>query len=339
MAADRRPRALAAARSGAANEFFGPTRDELAKAGVELVLAPYHTLDEILPYAREVDAIYQGPVPMNRELLSQLPNLKAICALGIGFDDFDVDAATELGIVVINLPRVFHREVATHTMALLLALVRKIVPLNEAMHARPTNPTASLHVARPEQHVYGQTLGLIAFGNIARVVATMARGFELRVVAYDPFVTAEVAAEYGVTMVSLEELLQQSDFVSMHTPLTRGTFHLMGEAQFRMMKPSALLVNTSRGKTVDETALVRALREGWIAGAGLDVTEQEPPSPDNPLLTMPNVILTPHVAAASDRERVERARWMGIEVGRVLSGQWPIHGLVNKAVKPRQPLS
>lgn len=339
MPTERRPRALATAR--ASNEFYNPTRSELEKAGVELVLAEYHSGDEILPHAREVDAIYQGGAPMNRELLSQLPNLKAICALGIGYDDFDVEAATELGIVVINLPRVFHREVAQHTMSLLLGLVRQIIPLNEAMKARANNPELKLDWAglRPRHHIYGETLGLIAFGNIARVVATLARAFEMRVIAYDPFVSQEVADEYGVKLVSLEELLRESDFVSMHTPLSKNTFHMMSEAQFRMMKPTSLLINTSRGRTVDEVALIKALKEGWIAGAGLDVTEKEPPDPSNELLRLPNVIMTPHIASASDRERVERARWMGIEVGRVLSGKWPEHGLVNRTVKPRAPLA
>ncbi len=335
----RRPRALAASRRGGGDDFFTPTREELAKAGVELVLAPFQTATELLALARDVDAIYQGPVPLTGELLAQLPNLKAICALGIGVDDFDVDAATELGIVVINLPRVFHREVAAHTWALLLALVRQIVPLDAAMRARAKDPTTPLRPAIPHHHLYGQTLGLIAFGNIARVVATIARAFELRVLAYDPYVVPEVAAEYGVTLVGLEELLRESDFVSMHTPLTKETYHLMGEAQFRLMKPSALFVNTSRGRTVDEPALIKALRERWIAGAGLDVTEIEPPTPDNPLLTLDNVILTPHIASASDKARVERARWLGIEVGRVLNGQWPLNGLVNRGVKPRVPLT
>jgi D-3-phosphoglycerate dehydrogenase len=331
-------RALAASRRGADDGFYNPTREELARAGVELVLEQYSSIEEVLPYAKEVDAIYQGPVPMSRELLSQLPRLKAICALGIGFDDFDVDAATELGIVVINLPRVFHREVAQHTWALLLALVRQIVPLNAAMHARAADPSANLRPEIPHQHLYGQTLGLVAFGNIARVVATIARAFELRVITYDPFVKKEVADEYGVELVSLEDLLRQSDFVSMHTPLSKGTYHLMGEDQFRLMKPSALFINTSRGRTVDEVALVKALKEGWITAAGLDVTEIEPPLADNPLLRLDNVLLTPHIASASDKARVERARWMGIEVGRVLNGQWPQNGLVNRGVKPRVAL-
>lgn len=340
MSTQSRPTALASSlRGGRGEEFWAPTRAALADAGANLRLEPYRTLDELLPIAKEVDAIYQGPVPMSRELLTQLPNLKAICALGIGFDDFDVDAATELGIVVINLPRVFHREVAQHTMALLLSHVRQIIPLNAAMHARPANPTASLHPATPRQHLYGQTLGLIAFGNIAREVAKMAEAFELRVITYDPFVKKEVADEYGVETVGLEQLLQESDFISIHTPLSPGTYHLMGEEQFRLMKPSALFINTSRGKTVDEVALVKALREGWIAGAALDVTEIEPPEPTNPLLTLDNVILTPHIASASDKARHERARWMGIEVGRVLGGQWPLNGLVNKSVTPRFPLA
>lgn len=340
MSSNHRPRALASSRRRD-EDFFAPTRAELEKAGVELVLAPYRTMEELLPHAREVDAIYQGPVPLSRELLQQLPNLKAVCALGIGVDDFDLDAATELGIVAINLPRVFHREVAAHAWSLLLALVRQIVPLDAAMHARANNPEGSVRPesATPRHHLYGETLGLVAFGNIARVVASIARAFELNVVAFDPFVKQEAANQYGVRMVSLEDLLRESDFVSMHTPLTKETYHLMGEAQFRLMKPTALFVNTSRGRTVDETALVKALREGWIAGAGLDVTEKEPPDPDNPLLTMKNVILTPHIASASDKARVERARWMGIEVGRVLNGQWPLHGLVNRGVKPRISLA
>jgi len=340
MSTERRPRALASSlRGGRGEEFWAPTRTELEKAGCELVLESYRTLDELLPVAKTVDAIYQGPVPMNKELLSQLPKLKAICALGIGFDDFDVDTATELGIVVINLPRVFHREVAQHTMALLLAQVRQIIPLNAAMHARANNPEANIRVATPKEHIYGQTLGLVAFGNIAREVAKLAKAFEMRVITFDPYVTKATADEYGVELVSLEQLLRESDFVSMHTPLSEGTYHLMSEAQFRLMKPSAIFVNTSRGKTVDEVALVKALREGWITSVALDVTEIEPPEITNPLLTMDNVILTPHIASASDKARHERARWMGIEVGRVLSGQWPLNGLVNKKVKPRYPLA
>jgi D-3-phosphoglycerate dehydrogenase len=166
----------------------------------------------------------------------------------------------------------------------------------------------------------------------------MAQGFEMKVIAFDPFVSQGVADDYGVRMVDLETLFRESDFISAHCPLNEKTRHLIGEAQFRLMKPTSLFVNTGRGPVVDEAALIKALQEGWIAGAGLDVLEKEPPDPSNPLLHMGNVIVTPHIASASDLARVERARWMGIEMGRVLNGRWPIHGLVNRGVTPKAPL-
>lgn len=322
--------------------FVEPTRAELEKVGVELVLAPFSDADELVEAARGVDGLYESSVHYTRDVLESLPNIRAICALGIGVDRVDLAAATDLGIVVINLPRVFHREVAAHAMALLLGLIRKTEACDNAIKAwakAPTGPAwPRLAEATPTHHIYGETLGLVAFGNIARVVARMAQGFEMRVIAYDPFVSQSVADDYGVTMVDLETLFRESDFISAHSPLNEKTRHMIGEAQLRLMKPSALLVNTGRGPVVDEQALIRALQEGWIAGAGLDVLETEPPSPDNPLLHMSNVIVTPHIASSSDRARVERARWMGIEMGRVLNGRWPLHGLVNRGVTPKAPL-
>ncbi len=333
-------RALASSRTNPA--FFEPARAELEKAGVELVFAPFANADELVEAARGVDGLYESSVRYTRDVLERLPSVRAICALGIGVDRVDLAAATELGIVVINLPRVFHREVAAHAMALLLGLIRKTGAQDSAIKAwakAPDGPAWPRSTElTPTHHIYGETLGLVAFGNIARVVARMAQGFEMRVIAYDPFVSQSVADDYGVTMVDLETLFRESDFVSAHMPLNEQTRHLIGEAQFRLMKPSALFVNTGRGPVVDEQALIKALQEGWIAGAGLDVLEKEPPSPDNPLLHMSNVILTPHIASASTLAGVERARWMGIEMGRVLNGRWPLHGLVNKGVKPKAPL-
>ena len=340
MAEGRRPRALASGLRGMGG-FFDPTRVELEKAGVELVMSDFRTPDELIAAARDVDGIFESAVHYSRDVLSRLPNLKAICALGIGVDRFDLEAATELGIVAINLPRVFHREVAHHALALWLALVRKIVPLNEwtKASAAGSQPQRRPEMA-PQQHIYGQTFGIVSLGNIGRVVATLVRPFEMNVIAYDPFVKPAEADQYGVRLVeSLNALFEQSDFVSVHTPLSKATHHLIGYEQFNRMKPSALLINTGRGAVVDETGLIRALQEGKLAGAGLDVQEREPPDPDNPLLKMGNVILTPHVASSSDKARYERARWMGIEMGRVLNGRWPIHGLVNKGVKPRAPLT
>jgi len=336
-----RPRALV-------SQWVQPNRlvyikEELDKAGVEVVQAPFQNEAELLEVARDVEGLFENPVRITREVMAQLPNLRVLCAAGIGVDRFDVEAATDLGIVVVNLPRVFHREVAAHAMALLLGLIRKVTVLDAGIKAWAKAPTGPSWPRMPEgvphHHIYGETLGLVSFGNIARVVATLARGFEMRVIAYDPYVSQAVADDYGVQMVDLDTLCRESDFISCHSPLNKQTWHMMGEAQFRLMKPTTLFVNTGRGPVVDEAALIRALREGWIAGAGLDVMEKEPPSPDNPLLQMSNVIVTPHIASASDRASVERARWMGIEMGRVLTGKWPLHGLVNREVKPKVPLA
>jgi len=337
-----RPKVLAANQHGGGG-FFDPTREELEKFGVDLVLRDFSNQEELLKVAQDVDVLIESSVMYDDNVLSKLPRLKALCARGIGFDRFDVDAATKHGILVVNLPRVFHREVAHHTLALWLGLVRKIVPLNRWMHEgttaeamrrpRPDNST-------PQHHIYGETFGIVSLGNIGKVVASLLAPFELNLIAYDPFVKQEDADKLNVKMVgSLNELFEQADFVSLHTPLSAATRHMVGYEQFSRMKPGALFLNNGRGPVVNEADLIRALQEGKVAGAGLDVQEIEPPAADNPLRTMENVILTPHVASASDKARVERARWIGIECGRVLTGKWPQHGLVNKSVKPRFPLS
>jgi D-3-phosphoglycerate dehydrogenase / 2-oxoglutarate reductase len=335
------PKVLAAGHRGD-EAFFDPARVELTKAGVELVVKPFSTREELLAAAQGVDALIESSLPYDRELLAELPELKALCARGIGVDRFDLDAATELGIVCINLPRVFHREVAHHALSLWLALVRKVVPLNDWMKQRTSADKMSLPRpanSTPAHHIYGETFGIVSLGNIGRVVAGLLRPFEMNLIAFDPFVKPADAEALGVKLVgSLDELFEQADFVSAHTPLSKATHHMIGYQQFSRMKPTSLFINTGRGPVVDEAGLIRALREGKLAGAGLDVQEKEPPDPDNPLLTMDNVILTPHVASASDKARVERARWIGIELGRVLNGQWPQHGLVNKSVKPRFPI-
>jgi D-3-phosphoglycerate dehydrogenase len=169
----------------------------------------------------------------------------------------------------------------------------------------------------------GQTLGFIAFGHVARAVAMRARGFGVRMLAYDPYIEELVMSPYGVEPASLSEVLQRSDIVSMHAPATPDATRMMTAEHFRQMKPTALFINTGRGPTVDESALVKALQEGWIAGAGLDVLEQEPPVPGNPLLAMDNVILTAHVASASARFDPARRRRVGHEISLVLNGRWP----------------
>jgi D-3-phosphoglycerate dehydrogenase len=177
----------------------------------------------------------------------------------------------------------------------------------------------------------GQTLGFVSFGRVARAVSRRAAPFGLRMMAYDPFIEEQVISEYGVIPSSLEEVLSQSDFVSMHAPATPEAEGMLKEKHFRLMKKTALFINTGRGPTVDETALIKALQEGWIAGAGLDVLEVEPPSHNNPLLRMDNVILTAHVASASARFDEARKRRVGRELALVLSGKWPM-SCVNPSV-------
>jgi D-3-phosphoglycerate dehydrogenase len=180
--------------------------------------------------------------------------------------------------------------------------------------------------------LWGQTLGFISFGHVAKATSVRAKAFGVHMIAFDPYIEELSMTEYGVEPISsLEELLQRSDFVSMHAPSTQEVHHLMSEDQFRVMKPSALFINNGRGPTVDEKALIKALEEGWIAGAGLDVLEDEPPDPENPLLHMDNVILTPHVASASQRMAPETRRRVGQEISLVLTGRWP-RTCVNPAV-------
>ncbi len=303
-------------------------RDELNTIGAELKIRPYSTIEEMLDAARDVDGFTQGGLTYPREVVAQLPErIRVVGAGGIGVDFIDVDAATERGIIVYNIQGVFEREVAQHAMMLLLALARRLMIINRSLIEGTPITRGTI------QPLYEQTLGLVSFGNIGRTMAKIAAGFDLRVIACDPFVSQADADPRGVTMVDQETLFKESDFVSCHVPLTPKTYHIIGERDFRNMKPSAYFINTGRGKVVVEKALIRALQEGWIAGAGLDVLEQEPPAPDNPLRKMENVVLTPHYASASERGGVERFKKAGRQLVTILSGRWPDDGLVNPAVK------
>jgi D-3-phosphoglycerate dehydrogenase len=226
------------------------------------------------------------------------------------------------------VPDTFIEEVADHAMMLLLSSWRRLVVQDRMVRdGRWKEGRPALNQPR----LMGQTLGFIAFGHVARAVAMRAKPFGFRMMAYDPFVEELVMSPYGVEPATLEEVLKNSDYVSMHAPDTASARKMLSEKQFRMMKPSAMFINTGRGPTVDEAALIKALKEGWIAGAGLDVLEVEPPSPDNPLLKMDNVILTAHVASASARFDPARRRRAGQEIALVLQGYWP-RAAVNPSV-------
>jgi D-3-phosphoglycerate dehydrogenase len=247
----------------------------------------------------------------------------------------DIEAATAAGLVVTNVPDVFIEEVADHAMMLLLDVAR-MTPLMTRM-ARE----GSWYQARPilshSPRLFGQTLGLYAFGNVARCTARRAKAFGMRVIAFDPYVSELEITAAGVEPVGFGELLERSDFLSIHAPHNAETEHAIDADALARMKPTAAVINTARGPIIDELALIEALRAGMIAGAGLDVLEQEPPATDNPLLTMDNVVMTPHVASATTRMRPETRRRAAREVALVLRGRWPM-SCVNPTVLPRVQL-
>jgi D-3-phosphoglycerate dehydrogenase / 2-oxoglutarate reductase len=291
---------------------------------------------EFIEGVRDADAIMTTwGMRIDAEIIGALQRCVVIGVGSVGVDMVDVDAATAAGIVVTNVPDVFIEEVADHAMMLLLDTARmtsamaRIAAEGRWWDGRP------LLSARPR--LLGQTLGLYGFGNVARCTARRAKAFGLHLMAHDPYVSELEITGAGVEPVGFGELLERSDFVSIHTPHNVETEHAFDAAALARMKPSAILINTARGSIVDEQALIKALQEGTIAGAGLDVLEQEPPDPDNPLLTMPNVLVTPHVASATTRMRPETRRRVGREVALVLRGRWPL-SCVNPSVLPRASL-
>ena len=257
-----------------------------------------------------------------------------IARYGTGTDIVDVDAATRHGILVTNVPNDWcENEVADHAMTLLLAAARKVCRYDQATRAGIWR----WQTGEPIYRISGRTLGLLSFGAIAQAVCRRAAGFGMRVIAHDPYRPDPDITARGATPVSFGELLEQSDYLVIQAPLTKETHHLFGEAELRRMKPTAILINTARGPIVSDDALYRGLKEGWIAGAGVDDIEEEPAKqrdwkPASPLLSLPNIVVTPHAAYYSE-EAIRTVRdFAASEVVRVLTGQ-PLLSPVN-AVQP-----
>ena len=264
--------------------------ETLRPIGAEIVVVDADSDDEYVAQARDADAIISGR-KLTSDVIDGLDACRVIAVGSVGTDGVDVDAATRKGIPVTNVPDTFIEEVADHTLALILATYRRIT-LMDSMSRDGRWSEGRPYLYRFPRLI-GQTLGLISFGHVARAVAKRAAPFGFQILAYDPYVEELVMSSYGVEPVGLTELLQRSDIVSMHAPGTPETGKMLGEEHFRLMKPHSLFINNGRGSTVDEAALIRALEEGWIDAAGLDVLEQEPPDPENPLLHMENVTITP----------------------------------------------
>ena len=311
--------------------------ESLGPIGAEVVGVAASTEEEYIAAARDADGIIARKDRwITRNIIDNLRNCKVIAAASLGTDFVDVAAATERNIPVTNVPDVFVEEVGDHTMMLILATFRRLGIMEKLVREGRWNEGRPLLSNYPR--LMGQTLGFVSFGHIPRATAARARPFGLRMLAYDPYIEELMITQHGAEPVGLTELLQRSDIVSMHAPGTPEANHLLTEEHFRLMKPTAIFINDGRGATVDEPALIRALEEGWIAAAGLDVLENEPPESENPLLHMDNVILTPHVASASARMAPETRRRVGQELALVLSGRWP-RTCVNPSVLKKTGLS
>ncbi|MGH8634798.1 MAG: C-terminal binding protein [Burkholderiales bacterium] len=294
----------------------------------ELVPMQTKKPDEFIAQAADCDALlntYAGPI--TADAMAKMPKCKIIARYGIGVDTIDLEAATRAGIIVTNNPTYCVEEVAEHTMALLLDSARKIAFYDRLVRAG----TWAVPPGKPLYRLVGRTLGLIGFGNIARQVAVRAAAFGMQVLYADPFVKDGQFGEPG-RKVELPELLKESDFISVHPPLTPQTRGMINDEAFSRMKPGAILINCSRGPVVDTAALVRALDAKNIAGCALDTTDPEPLPDPHPLRGRDNVIINPHVAWYSETAMVGLQAGAPGEVRRVLTGEWPVN-VVNKAVK------
>ena len=311
--------------------------ESLAPLDAEIIEVAAATEEEFLAVAHDADALITSwGFPITAKIVAGLSRCIVIGVGSVGTDTVDVDAATKAGIVVTNTPDIFIDEVADHAMALLLGCARRVVEQHEMV--LQSRWTEGRPVLSQFPRLFGTSLGLVSFGNVARATARRAKGFGFRMMAYDPYVSELSMTAEGVEPVtSLTEMLARCDYVSIHAPLNRETYHLIGAAELAVMKPTAVIINTGRGGIIDEDALAKAIVDGKLAGAGLDVLEQEPPPVDHPLFGLANVILSPHVASATSRMRPETRRRVGREVALVLQGHWP-RSTVNPAVLPRTEL-
>lgn len=269
---------------------------------------------------------------IDAEVIEAAPKLRVISNYAVGYDNIDISAATARGIIVANTPGVLTDTTADLAFALLMAVARRVVEADHFVRAgrwKTWGPRLLLG-----RDVHGATLGIVGLGRVGAAVARRARGFAMRTLYYDVVRRESLEAELGVEWVDLETLLRESDFITIHTALTEETHHLIGARELSLMKPTAILINTARGAIVDQKALYEALRNGVIAGAGLDVTDPEPIAPDDPLLTLDNVVITPHIASASIATRTQMAIMAADNLLAGLRGERPL-SVVNPEVFER----
>jgi len=299
-------------------------KDEFGKIGAELILAQVQEEEDLIRACKEADGLINQYALLTQKVLQGLPKCKVVSRYGVGVDSVDLKAATDLGIIVANVPDYCIDEVSNQTIAMILTLIRKTAFFNQKVKSNQWD----FHLGIPIYRIHGKTLGLIGSGRIGLEVAKKISAFGVKVIAFDPYL--QKAGE-GIELTDFDTVLKESDFISVHCPLNESTRHLIGEKEFQKMAKKPLFINTSRGPIIDEIALIQALEEGIISGAGLDVLEKEPPDLQNPLLKMENVILSPHISFYSVESISELKRRTAENVSAVLLGKLP-KSVVNREV-------
>ena len=300
-------------------------REILEPIGAQVIALQSKRQEDLFDAAKDCAAMINQYARIGKQTIDQMQQCEVIARYGVGVDIVDVEAATGKGILVTNVLDYCTEEVADHAISMWLTLARKLIDYDRATH----QGIWKWQSGQPVYRLRGRTMGVVSFGKIGQAIAERAKAFGVNVIAFDPFLPAEVAAKHGVQLVSKTELLAQSDYILMQAPMTPDTKHFLSDAEFAAMKPGAIVVNTGRGPTIDNKALYRALTEGHLASAGLDDPEEEPAkratwSPDdNPIFTLPNVLVTPHAAYYSE-ESIRAARvTAATQVAKVLTHQSP----------------
>ena len=295
-------------------------RKIVEEAGGEFIDAEQWPLAEALQLCEQADGMLCRRLDLTAEMIRRFRRCQVIVRYGVGTDNVDTKAATEAGIIVGHVPAYCVDEVSVHALSLLLACVRQVV----STHKKMERGGWDVHRGEPIWRMAGRTLGLVGFGNIGQAMARKLSGWDLKILATDPFVDSTRAAALGVTLVDLDTLCRESDYISMHAPLLPETRHLMGERALSLMKPGAILVNTARGPVVDTAALLAAVDEGRLASAGLDVFEEEPLPVNSPFRSHPRIIVTDHTAWYSEESQVQLQTTAAQEIVRVCGGGLPV---------------
>lgn len=307
----------------------GPYLDILRQAGFTPIftgLTEQLSEDDLLRWLPGKAAVLAGSEPYTQRVIEACPQLRVIARVGVGFDAVDLEAATRRGVAVTITPGANHDAVAEHVFALMLSLAKEVARQDRLMRS-------GVWSRRHTIPLRGSTLGIVGLGRIGKAVAERAAAFHLRVLAYEPYPDLDFAARHAIELCSLEKLLAESDWVSLHLPLTAETRHLINRRTLAQMKPGAFLVNTARGGLVCEADLVEALRSGQVGGAALDVFENEP-CRESPLFAFDNVVMTPHTAGVDERSVMDMAVLAARAVVLLSRGEWPAEWIVNSAVRP-----